>query len=104
MNKKKKGLGGLFAVIAILAVLIGTTFGMIRDHLNLGLDLQGGFEILYQVTPLSEGGAMDMSAVTNSIQKRVNRPGPRSAGRGCRSGNSPADAGHDGQPDLPGCG
>ena len=72
MNKKKKGLGGLFAVIAILAVLIGTTFGMIRDHLNLGLDLQGGFEILYHVTPLNEGGAMDMSAVTNSIQKRVN--------------------------------
>ena len=72
MEKKKKGLGGLFAVIAVLAVLIVATFGSIREHLNLGLDLQGGFEILYQVTPLSEGGAMDMSAVTNSIQKRVN--------------------------------
>lgn len=71
-KKKKKGLAGFWAVLAVIAVLIGSTFGVIREHLNLGLDLVGGFEILYEVTPLEDGGTVDMTAVTNSIQKRVN--------------------------------
>lgn len=70
--KKKKGLGGFFAVVAVLSVLVVSTFGAIKSHLNLGLDLQGGFEILYEVSPLNEGSDIDLSAVTNSIQKRVN--------------------------------
>ncbi|MCR5230652.1 MAG: protein translocase subunit SecD [Solobacterium sp.] len=70
--EKKKGLGLFWAVVAVIAVVIGTTFNAIRSNLNLGLDLIGGFEILYEVSPLEENGAMDMTAVTNSIQKRVN--------------------------------
>ncbi len=70
---KKGNLGIFFAVAALIAVLIATTFGTVRDHLNLGLDLQGGFEILYEATPLNEETAdVDMTAVTNSISKRVN--------------------------------
>ncbi len=68
---KKGGLAGLFAVVAVIAVLIAATFTTIKNNLNLGLDLQGGFEILYEATPLNEGADMDMSAVVNSIQKRV---------------------------------
>ena len=74
-NKKNNSLVAFTAVVAALVILIAATFGAIRDSLNLGLDLVGGFEILYEVTPLEEGNAgtaVDMSAVTNSIQKRVN--------------------------------
>ncbi|MBQ2689704.1 MAG: protein translocase subunit SecD, partial [Solobacterium sp.] len=71
MKNRKGGLYGLAAIIAVIAALIATTFGSIKDSLNLGLDLQGGFEILYEVTPLYEGGSMDMTAVTNSIRKRI---------------------------------
>ncbi len=70
--RKKGGLAGFAAIVAVIAVLILSTFSTIRANLNLGLDLQGGFEILYQVEPLTEGGTVDMTAVTNAIEKRIN--------------------------------
>ena len=73
MEKKnnKPGLSKIIAVCAILIVLIASTFNTIKSNLNLGLDLQGGFEILYQIDPLNEGQKVDMSAVVNSITKRI---------------------------------
>ena len=68
----KKGLFYFFGFVIIAAALIVSTFNGIKNNLNLGLDLQGGFEILYQVDPLNEGADVDMTAVTNSISKRVN--------------------------------
>jgi SecD/SecF fusion protein len=75
-NKKKikKGkLAWLAIIIAAIAVLAATfsTYQQ-NSHLNLGLDLKGGFEILYQVSPLDDGGTVDMTAVVNSISKRIN--------------------------------
>ncbi len=69
---KKGGIGLLVVVIAALCALVAFTFEPIKNNLNLGLDLKGGFEILYQVDPLEEGGTVDMNAVVNSISKRVN--------------------------------
>ncbi|NLH62994.1 MAG: protein translocase subunit SecDF, partial [Erysipelotrichaceae bacterium] len=73
-NKKiKKGkLAWLGVIVAAIAVVIAATYSSIASHLNLGLDLKGGFEILYQVEPLNEGGTVDMTAVVNSISKRIN--------------------------------
>lgn len=39
--------------------------------MNLGLDLQGGFEIVYEVTPLSGTTMPSMSAVAASVSKRI---------------------------------
>lgn len=61
-------------VIAILAIIV-TFFGDIRDNMRLGLDLKGGFEILYEVTPLSEEELPSMEAVVRSINKRINTLG-----------------------------
>jgi len=72
MNKKKYNLSTFFIAVACIIALIGTTYHAISTHINLGLDLRGGFEILYEVTPLNEGDTVDMTAVTNSISKRVN--------------------------------
>lgn len=73
-KKKNKGLAVFWTIVAVLAVLIGTTWNSISSSLNLGLDLVGGFEILYEVSPLDTDTTadMDMNAVVNSIQKRVN--------------------------------
>ncbi len=72
-NATKKSKLAIFGLVVILlGTLIGTTIRSIISGLNLGLDLRGGFEILYQVEPLNEGSTVDMSAVINSISKRIN--------------------------------
>ena len=73
--KKSRLMVFAITVIAILAMIV-TFFGDIRDNMRLGLDLKGGFEILYEVTPLNEGEELpSMSAVVRSIGKRVNTLG-----------------------------
>ena len=57
-------------VITIL-VIIAASFGSVKDNMKLGLDLQGGFEILYEVSPLDGKDMPDMSAVAESVNKRV---------------------------------
>ena len=69
---KKSKLAVFVLIVLLLGTLIGTTVRSIISSLNLGLDLRGGFEILYQVEPLNEGATVDMSAVINSISKRIN--------------------------------
>ncbi len=72
-KKVKKGKLGLFAlIVVIIGVVVALTGQSIKENLNLGLDLQGGFEILYQVEPLNESSNVDMNVVVNSISKRVN--------------------------------
>ncbi|QRG86165.1 protein translocase subunit SecD [Bulleidia sp. zg-1006] len=72
-KKNKRGSLGVFGlIVALLIVLASTTYKTIIRHINLGLDLQGGFEILYQIEPLQKGKAVDMPSVINSISKRVN--------------------------------
>lgn len=75
MKKKSRLVSFGITVIAILAIIIAF-YGDIRDQMRLGLDLKGGFEILYEVTPLNEGEELpSMDAVVRSISKRVNTLG-----------------------------
>lgn len=72
-TKIRKGpLGLIAAIVVVLGIVLSMTFSTIKGNLNLGLDLRGGFEILYEVEPLNEGGTFDMNSVVNSISKRVN--------------------------------
>ena len=59
-KQKKGGLAVFWVVVALIGVLVASTFNAIKNNLNLGLDLRGGFEILYQVEPLEEGGSFDI--------------------------------------------
>lgn len=71
MNKKR--LGVFLTTIFAILLLVVSFAGGISKNLTLGLDLQGGFEILYEVSPLEEGGQLpDMAAVAKSVGKRVN--------------------------------
>lgn len=69
VNKKKIMM--FFTIFVIAFAVISMTVTSIVKNITLGLDLKGGFEILYEVTPLHDDEKLDMSAVANSIRKRV---------------------------------
>ncbi len=70
-TKKKRSLSIFFVIIALIFAIALSTYKSIIGSLTLGIDLKGGFEILYEVTPLNQGATIDMSAVANSVRKRV---------------------------------
>ncbi|NHM30443.1 protein translocase subunit SecDF [Neobacillus terrae] len=68
-------------IIAFLLVvlLIGSTMGAttknILNNIKLGLDLQGGFEVLYQVKPAKKGQVIDTEALKSTaeaLDRRIN--------------------------------
>lgn len=65
----------LYIVITLIVVWAGIP---VVKNLNFGLDLKGGFEILYKVTPLEEDGELTQDMLTatyKSISKRVDSLG-----------------------------
>jgi len=71
--KRKKSKLIIFGLTVLIVVGMVAGFAKsVIDNMTLGLDLQGGFEIVYEVSPLTEGGTMpDMTAVVASIRKRI---------------------------------
>src|SRR5690625_1334791 len=76
---KKRGKIIAFLLVVVLFVsLISTTVTGISKKINLGLDLQGGFEILYEVEPVDETQEVNRSlleATVQTLNDRVNRLG-----------------------------
>lgn len=55
--------------------VMGATTKDIVSNIKLGLDLQGGFEVLYEVNPAKEGQKIDQKALTSTVEaldRRVN--------------------------------
>lgn len=64
-----------FLVVVLLFGGMAATYKNVIKDVNLGLDLQGGFEVLYQVKPLSDGDKIDSTAVQSTaktLERRVN--------------------------------
>src|SRR5690625_1084709 len=58
-----------FAIIILtLAAVIATTVMDATDNLTLGLDLQGGIEILYEVEPVDEEQEINTAALEATVQ------------------------------------
>lgn len=53
--KKRGRLVAFLLLLVIFAATIGSTANPILKNVKLGLDLQGGFEVLYEVQPLKTG-------------------------------------------------
>lgn len=73
----KKGGIWLTLFVAVLAVAVAASWGYLRDGLHLGLDLQGGAEVVLQAVP-EEGQTVtadDMSALQEIMRKRVDNIG-----------------------------
>src|SRR5699024_7707494 len=65
-------------IVLLFAGLISTTVTGISKKINLGLDLQGGFEILYEVEPIDEDQQVSKKLLESTVQTlndRVNRLG-----------------------------
>ncbi|WP_368506010.1 protein translocase subunit SecD [Alkalihalophilus sp. As8PL] len=72
---KKGRIIAFFLIVLIFGGLISQTVMGITKEIKLGLDLQGGFEILYQVNPANEGDVIDqtaLSATVSALNQRVN--------------------------------
>ncbi len=63
----------IFAIVVITLTLgFWMDFGKVTNNIKLGLDLQGGFEIVYEVSPLEGKTEIpSMAAVVKSVQKRI---------------------------------
>lgn len=75
MNRKARTRRLTVFIVTVVAIfaLVGIFARDVANSTTLGLDLQGGFEIVYQVSPLEEGGSLpDMSSVAQSVSKRIN--------------------------------
>ena len=68
--RKSRLIAFALTVLVIIGVIAGY-YGDIQKNMKLGLDLQGGFEILYEVAPLDGQEMPDMSAVAKSVSKRI---------------------------------
>ena len=63
-----------FLVIIILIILIGAySIKPIINKISYGIDLQGGFEILYRIEPLEENDTIDETDLKNTYNAIVNR-------------------------------
>ncbi|MGM0830503.1 MAG: protein translocase subunit SecDF [Bacillota bacterium] len=64
-----------FILVILLAGTMGGTTKSIVDNIKLGLDLQGGFEVLYEVQPIKKGQEITKETVSNTadaLDKRIN--------------------------------
>ncbi|WP_419956066.1 protein translocase subunit SecDF [Neobacillus niacini] len=63
----------------LVVILLGSTMGIttsgILKNIKLGLDLQGGFEVLYEVTPAKKGQKIDketLASTAEALDRRIN--------------------------------
>lgn len=77
MAKEKKAVLLKTGLLIIIAAIVCFTVIPLFKSLNFGLDLQGGFEILYEVTPIdgSEMNSDILNATYKSMLKRIDSLG-----------------------------
>ncbi|WP_442595171.1 protein translocase subunit SecDF [Neobacillus sp. D3-1R] len=72
---KRSRIVAFFLIILLLGGLMGGTTKNILNNIKLGLDLQGGFEVLYDVKPAKKGQKIDketMASTAEALDKRIN--------------------------------
>ena len=71
-NKILRVLGGVIVSLCII-VTCAVSFNPLLDKIHYGIDLQGGFEILYQVSPLDDKEKLDSDMVYNTYKSLLKR-------------------------------
>ncbi|WP_035434343.1 protein translocase subunit SecDF [Bacillus sp. UNC322MFChir4.1] len=75
MAKRSSRIVAFFLVVLLIGGIIGATTKNITKGINLGLDLRGGFEILYEVKPAKKGEKVTRDTLVSTVgalEKRVN--------------------------------
>lgn len=68
----KKGFAKIMISIILFIAIIGLSFPRLFNSLKFGLDLQGGFEVLYQVDSI-DGNEVTSDMVTNTYKTMLKR-------------------------------
>ena len=68
----KKGFAKIMISVIIFIVIIGFSFPRLFNSLKFGLDLQGGFEVLYQVDSI-DNNELTNDMVTNTYKTMLKR-------------------------------
>lgn len=74
MYKRSRIIAFLIFIVVMGSVMVTTTSGVL-NNIKLGLDLQGGFEVLYEVSPAKEDQVIDQKALiatAEALDRRVN--------------------------------
>lgn len=71
--KKSSKIVAFIVLVALLLVAMAFTYKSVVKDVSLGLDLQGGFEVLYQVDPLQKDDKIDDKAVKSTAKTLENR-------------------------------
>ncbi|QCJ43593.1 protein translocase subunit SecDF [Bacillus sp. S3] len=72
---KRSRIIAFFLVVLIVGSTMGATTKNILNNIKLGLDLQGGFEVLYEVKPAKKGQKIDkevLASTAEALDKRIN--------------------------------
>ncbi|MFB9761153.1 protein translocase subunit SecDF [Ectobacillus funiculus] len=72
---KQSRIVAFFLIVLLIGGIIGATTKNITQGINLGLDLRGGFEVLYEVKPAKEGEKLTRKTLLSTVEaleKRVN--------------------------------
>ncbi|MEH7390037.1 protein translocase subunit SecDF [Bacillus sp. JJ1503] len=72
---KRGRIVAFFLIVLLIGSLMGTTTNNILKNIKLGLDLQGGFEVLYEVSPIDKNQKIDntvLASTAKALNKRVN--------------------------------
>ena len=72
---KNKIVKVLFSLIICISIITGCVISIkpVLDNTNYGLDLQGGFEVLYQISPIKKKSKLTSDMVYNTYQSLVKR-------------------------------
>ncbi|MFK9091330.1 protein translocase subunit SecDF [Bacillus salipaludis] len=72
---KRSRIIAFFLLVLIIGSTMGATAKNILNNIKLGLDLQGGFEVLYEVKPAKKGQKIDkevLASTAEALDKRIN--------------------------------
>ncbi|MBV7505950.1 protein translocase subunit SecDF [Bacillus sp. sid0103] len=72
---KRSRIVAFLLVVLIIGSTMGATTKNILNNIKLGLDLQGGFEVLYDVKPAKKGQIIDkevLASTAEALDKRIN--------------------------------
>ncbi|MED4652538.1 protein translocase subunit SecDF [Bacillus pseudomycoides] len=73
MAKRGTRIVAFFLIVLLIGGIIGATGKNITKGISLGLDLRGGFEILYEVKPAKKGDKIDHDALVSTVGALENR-------------------------------
>jgi SecD/SecF fusion protein len=72
---KRSRIVAFFLIVVLIYSTMGYTAKDILNNIKLGLDLQGGFEVLYEVSPAKKGQKIDqatLASTAEALDKRIN--------------------------------